>query len=244
MSYGPEVSAAMIRHRPWIASVTCTAIAITLLCWFYLSKSRPDEKAVSAAEDEVYEAVVRDMVTPTHEQANISQLVFDDTVLTDLRTGADIKACKESVRKRLRLEGNTPPFNSRADKIYRVLTRHWDDGSLRADTIQDFLEKSCTEGPLSRTFHTDFPRVFINRDSVFFDIVPNHKNGLKDFRQTFPGASGIISLSHAGFDSTLHEAIVSTSFVCGGLCGTGQRYILRKKWGRWEVAGKWIVWVS
>jgi hypothetical protein len=234
----------MIRHHPWIASLACAAIAIALLCWFHLSESRPGERAVTAAEDEVYEAVVRDMVMPTHGRANINQLVFGDAVLTDLTTGGDINACKESVRTELQLNDNTPPFNTVADKIYRVLTQGWDDGALRADTIQDFVNKSCTSGPLSRTFHTDFPRVFIDRDSISFGIVSKPGNGRKVFRQTFPGASGIISLSHVGFDPALHEAVVSTSYICGFLCGTGQRYILKKKRGRWEVASNSIVWVS
>jgi hypothetical protein len=181
-----EVSVRIIQHRLWVTAVTCVAIAITLVCWFYLSKSRPDDKTVSTAEDEVHEAVVRDMVTPTHGQPSISQLVFDDTVLTDLTTEADMNSCKERTRKLLLLEGSTPPFNSLADKIYRAFTRR-DDGLLRADTIQDFLEKSCTVGRLSATFHTDFPRTFVDRDSVAFDIVPNQKNASKDFQQTFPG---------------------------------------------------------
>jgi hypothetical protein len=235
----------MIRHRLWIGLVACAAIATILLCRFYLSKSRPDGKAVTAAEDEVYEAVVRDMVTPSHGQATINQLVFDETVLNGLTTGADIEACKENAREQvLRWKNDTPPYNSLVDKIYRAFTRGRDDGWLRDDTIQDFLNKSCTEGPLSRTFRTEFPRVFIDSGSVFFDIVPFHRNGLTDFRETFPGASGIISLSHVGFDSTLHQAIVSTSFVCGGLCGTGQLYILKKKRGKWEVAANSILWVS
>jgi hypothetical protein len=235
----------IIHRRPWIGAVACGAIAITLLCWFYLSKTRLDEKTVSAAEDEVYEAVVRDMVTPTHGQANISQLVFDDTLLTDLTTGADIKSCKERARKQLGLEGNTPPqFNSLADKIYRVLTRGWYDSSLRADTIQDFLEKSCTAGRLSTTFRTELPRTFVATESIHFNDWPVEKNGSTSFEQLFPGVSGIISFSHVGFDSTFHEAIVSTSFICGGLCGTGHRYVVKKKRGRWEVANKWIVWVS
>jgi hypothetical protein len=236
----------LIHHRPsWIIAFTCAAIAITLLCWFYLSKSRPDEKKVTAAEDEVYEVVVRDMVTPTHGQSNISQLVFDDAVLTDLTTGVDLKSCKGSVRKRLRLESSTPPYNSLLDKIYRVLTGGcWDPGLLRADTIQDFLEKSCTVGRLSTTFHTDFPRTFIDPNSVEFDIVPNQKNALKDFGQTFPGASGIISLSRVDFDSPLHEAIVSSAFVCGMLCGEGRRHILRKTRGKWVVVQTLVVWIS
>jgi hypothetical protein len=234
----------MIRRHPWIAPVACAAIAITLPCWSYVSKSRPDERAVTAAEDEVYEAVVRDMVAATRGQGNINQLVFDGNVLTGLATRAEMKACQERVREPLRLEDHTPPVDPIADTICRILTRGRHDGWLRADTIQDFLNKSCTEGPLSRTFHTDLPRVFIKSGSVFFDLAPNHRNGLKDFGQTFPGASGIIYLSHIGFDSALGEAIIYTSFSCGALCGSGQLYILRKKQGRWEVTGNSIVWAS
>jgi hypothetical protein len=191
----------------------------------------------------VYEAVVRDMVTPIQGQAHTSQLVFDDAVLTDLDTGADLKSCQDSVRKRLQLEGNTAPrFNSLADKVYRFFHSD-DDGSLRADTIQDFVEKSCTAGRLSQSFHTDSLKTFITVGGVHFsDLIVN--DGSRSFEQLFPGASGIISFSHVGFDSTLREAIVSVSFVCGGLCGSGNRYVLKKKRGRWEVVAKLGLWVS
>jgi len=242
LSLRPEVSAGMIRHRPWIVPVACAAIAFALL-WFYLSKSRPDERAIAAAEDEVYEAVVRAMLTPTHGEATMNQLVFEDNVQVGLMTGEDEGGCKKSVRQRLHLD-DTPPFNTLADKVYRLVTRGWYDDSPRPDTIQDFVEKSCTKGPLSRTFHTDFPRAFIDPNSVLFDIVPADRNGLKDFRQTFPKAAGIISLSHVGFDSGLHEAMVSASFVCGVLCAGGQLYVLRKARGKWEVIRNSIIWMS
>lgn len=236
----------IVQHLPLrITAVTFTGIAVALLCWFYLSKSRTDDKAELAAADAVYEAVVRDMVTPTHGKANISQLVFDDRVLTYQTTGADINSCKESARKLLRMESSTPLYNSLIDKIYRVLTGgSWETGSLRADTIQDFLDKSCTDGHLSTTFHTDFPRNFVDRDSFGFNMVPNQKITPKDFRQTFPGASGIISLSRVGFDSTLHEAIVSSVFVCGMLCGEGRRHIVRKTQGKWVAVQSMVVWIS
>jgi hypothetical protein len=234
-----------IRSRPRIAPVICAAIAITLLCLFYLSESRPDEKKVTAAEDEVYEAVVGHMVTQTHGQPKITQIVFDDRVLTGLTKEANIKSCQGGFRKLYRLEISTPPYNSLIDKIYRILTGGWwNSGLLRDDTIQDFLDKSCTEGHLSRTFHTDFPKTFVDHDSVEFDIVPNQKNGRKDFRMIFPGASGIISLSRVGFDSSLHKAIVSSAFVCGMLCGEGRTYILRKTRGKWVVVQSSIVWIS
>ena len=235
-----------LRIRGWLLIAGCLAVSAAVYCTIHLRSRAPaSPQAVTSAEDEVYEAVVRDMVTPVHGQAHISQLVFDDTVLTDLTTGEDRKSCQDSVRKLMRLEVSTPPYNSLLDKIYRVLTGGWwETGSLRADTIQDFVEKSCTVGRLSTTFHTDFPRTFVDRDSFGFDMVPNQKNTPKDFRQTFPGASGIISLSRVGFDSTLHEAIVSSAFVCGMLCGEGQRHILRKTRGKWVVVQSLVVFIS
>jgi hypothetical protein len=144
----------MIRHRPWIVPVACAAIALALL-WFYLSKSRPDERAIAAAEDEVYEAVVRAMVTPTHGEATINQLVFEDNVQVGLMTGDDEGGCKKSVRQRLRLD-DTPPFNALADKAYSLVTRGWYDDSPRPDTIQDFVEQSCTRGHFLEHFILTF----------------------------------------------------------------------------------------
>jgi hypothetical protein len=233
-----------LRIRGWLLIAGCLAVTAAVYWTICLRSRAPaSPQAVASAEGEVYEAVVRDMVTPIHGQAHTSQLVFDDAVLTDLETGADMKSCQDSVRKRLRLEGNnTPPFNSLADKAYRIFNGG-DDDSLRADTIQDFLEKSCTVGRLSQSFHTDSLKTFIAVGSVHFsDLIVS--DGSKSFEQMFPGATGIISFSHVGFDPTLREAIVSVSFVCGGLCGSGYRYVLKKKRGRWEVVSKLMLWVS
>ena len=229
-----------------IATGALFSIAIAILCWLYFAGHRPDEKTVTAAEDQVYEAVVRDMVTPAHGQPDISQLVFESKVLSFSSPGADLKSCKESAREQLALGNSKLPYDSLIDKIYRLFARSYDD-TFRADTIQNFLERSCTTGRLSQTFHTDLPRMFVTEDSIPFHFsgwssVEN--DGSKSFDEVFPGASGIVSFSHVGFDSTLHEAIVTTSFVCGGLCGTSSRYVLRRRSGRWEVVNKWIVWVS
>jgi hypothetical protein len=235
----------MIQPRPWIVAVACGAIAITLLYWLYPSKTRLDPKKLSAAEDEVYAAVVRDMFLPSDRRSNVSQLVFGDTLGTYVWTGSDSKSCEENAREQLRLEDNSPPpFNSFADKAYRVLSGGWYDSSLSADTIQDFVQKSCTGGRLSTTFHTDLPRTFVARESVRFRGSPVEKDESKSFQNLYPGASGIILFSHVGFDSTLDEALVSASFVCGGFCGGGRNYIVRKTWGKWEVANSWLVWVS
>lgn len=58
------------------------------------------------------------------------------------------------------------------------------------------------------------------------------------FARLVPGATGIIRLSHAGFDKQVSEAIVTSSFICGGLCGGGHRYFLKTVGGRWIVVSK------
>jgi hypothetical protein len=201
---------------------------------------RANEKQIAAAENEVYEAVVRHMANSTQ---GISQLVFYTTRLTDLGPKADRRSCEGRAGKNLRLRYDEPPYNSLADRLYRAV-RNGPDYSLSPDTIKDSLTRSCvTAGPLSQTFHTDLPKSFITDKSVHFnDVIAN--DGSKPFEQLFPGASGIISFSPVGFDSTLHEALVSTSFVCGMLCGFGQRYVLRKVQGHWQVVDGWTVWVS
>ena len=233
-----------LRHRASIA-IACAAVAIAVLYTLRLPIFPPSEKAVLAAQDQVYEAVVRDMTTRAQGEPEPTRLVFDAALLIDPTAGGDTKSCRENARESLRLENKKPPYNSPADRIYRIFASDSYDDSLRADTIQDFLKKSCSAGRLSETFHTDLPKIFVTPGSLHFaDLHYLRTDGPKSFEQLFPGADGIISFSGVGFDSSLDEAIVSTSFVCGGLCGSGHSYVLRKRSGRWQVVDKWMVWVS
>jgi hypothetical protein len=229
-------------HSRFMATV---AFAIAVLSACSSSKPRPSEIETASAEDEVYEAVVRHMISPAGARPRINQLVFGDGLLTELEPGGSVESCKTRTSKEFSLVIRPPQYNSIADKAYRFFVRGEHGGALRSDTVQNFLARSCRSGgPLSHTFHTDLPRTFIPAESVHFKGWPIQKDESKAFEQLYPGAGGIISFSHVGFDSTLDEAIVSTSFVCGGLCGTGYRYILRKKSGRWEVVDGLMVWVS
>ena len=233
------------QHRLWILAGACAAATIALLLWSYEAKRHPDEQAVSSAQDEVYEAVVRDMIGSINRQSRVTQLVFGDALLLNDGEGwGNAEACKEAVRTRMRWDSDALPYDSFIDKMYRFVTRGWIDGSVGTEAMQDFLEKSCTPGHLSRTFQTKVPRTFIPDESVHFEGWPIEKNGPPSFAKLFPGAEGIISLSRAGFNSSLNEAIVSASFACGGLCGSGWHFFLKKIRRRWQVVGKRMIWVS
>jgi hypothetical protein len=227
----------------WIA-IASVAFSTSLLSCSRSPWLRPNEKTMAAVQDEVYEAVVSDMIAPTKGQTEPTQLVFRDELLSDVRPGGNAQACLEAVRKRERWHSDAPPYNSFADKIYRLITHGWASAQLRTATIEDFLEKDCNPGHLSRTFHTGLPKSFVASDNVHFAGWPIQKNGSSSFEKLFPGASGIISLSRAGFDPALDESMVSASFVCGGLCGEGWEYKLKKRRGKWQVVSKRMVWIS
>jgi hypothetical protein len=230
-------------HR-WMA-IICVAIATYLLSCSGLKKFRRDEKTVSAAQDEVYGAIVHDIIGPINGKSQVTRLVFGDALLLNGGEGwVSVEACKEAVHKRMRWDSDALPYNSFMDKMYRLVTRGWVDGSVGTEAMEDFLEKSCSPGHLSRTFHADLPRAFLVSTDVYFKTGPVQKNGPPSFEKLFPGADGIISFSRVGFDSGLDEAIVSRSFFCGFLCGSGWHYVLRKRWGKWEVASKRMIWVS
>jgi hypothetical protein len=237
----------MQRTRIRIAILGFASAATILLWWLFLSSPRQDPKKIFATQDSVYEAVVRDIVAPVRGPTQTTELVFSQQLLTPWGTeGADPKSCTAEVERRPYLHAHVsrPPFDSVADKVYRLITRGGDDYSIQADTVRDFAEKYCAGGRLSESFHTDLPRTFIVASNVYFEIAPNQKRGAMRFAQLFPGAGGIISFSRVGFDPTLDEAILASSFVCGALCGTGKIYVVRKRFGHWRVVNQWIVWVS
>ena len=57
-------------------------------------------------------------------------------------------------------------------------------------------------------------------------------------------AHGLLTISEIRFDKTHTHALVSLSFVCGGLCGNGTTMLLEKKDGAWMRKAQCGGWVS
>ena len=229
-----------VRRRLRILIVA--GIAAALIGWFYFSRPCLSDKTRLPAEDEVYATVVHYSLALVNPHVHVSQLVFSDAILTGLSPEAVNEACTQSAREWLPKRDETPPFNSLEDKVYRALTFSTDVYSLRTDTVQDFIKEYCIAGRLSQSFHTDLPRTFIAAGSVGFrEFSPKGGKVQKSFEDLFPGAYGIVSFSHVGFDRRLDRAIVAVDFVCGRHCGTARLYVLRKESGNWKVVSARIV---
>jgi hypothetical protein len=58
-------------------------------------------------------------------------------------------------------------------------------------------------------------------------------------------AAGLLTLSEVAFDKHHRYAVMSFSFVCGGLCGHGSTLIFEKKNGEWKESKRQCsVWMS
>ncbi|HLK03032.1 MAG TPA: hypothetical protein VKT53_01230 [Candidatus Acidoferrum sp.] len=214
------------RHSRFLAVAICLASAAVSAYWTW--KSHPTAQEIARAEDEVYEAVVRE-VLPMLGQSPGARLVFDDSLIVGDVPWVDAESCKMPADWSVQDKRDSSSLSANASR------------GPSLEVVESYRKMRCVGGRLSHNFHTDAPHSFID-DALFDQILPSAED--PNFARLFPGASGVLGFSHAGFNKRLDEAIVSTSFHCGVLCGGGHRFYLKKASGRWIVVSKRMTWAS
>ncbi len=68
--------------------------------------------------------------------------------------------------------------------------------------------------------------------------------GWTQFFARFPGAAGLLRLSHVGFDDTGNHALVYLEHQCGAECGTGRLVHLVLDPAGWTVKNATLVWMT
>jgi ankyrin repeat protein len=78
------------------------------------------------------------------------------------------------------------------------------------------------------------------------DIAAVFKNdgGWDRFYKHYPKAKGYMSVSLPVFDRDHSQALIYVEFGCGGLCGTGNLFLLRKTETGWMVVKEVGLWIS
>ncbi len=80
------------------------------------------------------------------------------------------------------------------------------------------------------------------RKNLFEGVAPG--TGWENFFKRYPGAPGILRISHVGFDDTLSHALVYVEHECGAECGAGHLFHLTlRTGGGWDVKGGVTVWM-
>jgi len=200
------------------------ASILVLVSGFWLLNVRQwHSDGPQSAKDQVYAAVIRARLWQHNGKSKPRQPLFDTAVESSGCAGTNQTSCEDLLRKHFSTGG---------------------DGILHTDTIDDFIVESRVGGPLSKTFETDLPHSFVVPSAFSREKVKTLSDGYRPCYELFPGADGILALSHVGFNHDMTEALVCSSLFCSGLCGNGQTHVLRKRRGKWVVVISHTDWVS
>jgi hypothetical protein len=122
--------------------------------------------------------------------------------------------------------------------------------SVSKDTESDYEAKNKTQVELTNKFSCSVPIVLISAeelDRIFLtDSKPKKpkSDGLQNFNRQFPNSHGVSTISQIGFNHDRTQALVYIGNVCGGLCGSGQYFLLSKTGDAWTVLHSAVSWVS
>jgi hypothetical protein len=184
----------------------------------------PPNTATTDLSDSIYTLAVQEHVNHVGEGPKPGNLVFRASTVPLPCFDNVEEHCPDLVKKELEKD-----FANRAE----------------SETIQDLIAQNKSEAPLSTTFHTDLPRVFITDEEVdsYFKS-PQKKDGWESFYKKYPKSGGMLSFSRVGFNAKRDQALVYSANSCGWLCGAGFYNLFQKKDGKWVLALSYMAWIS
>lgn len=116
---------------------------------------------------------------------------------------------------------------------------------IYSETWENYKEanKKCVE--FVKNFEVSIKQNFISKSESEKIFGGNHPfDGWSNFYKKYPESTGEINFSNVGFNAQSTQAIVYVVYGCGGLCGSGEYYLLEKKNGKWEIIETANSWVS
>ena len=114
------------------------------------------------------------------------------------------------------------------------------EAGLAADTITDYRVKNRTSSQLTSP---DLDTKLVSQNAVesFFG---ERGSGWQGFHKAYPDAHGLLTFSRVGFNQSGDQALVYVAFSCGGLCGEGRYFVLKKSGSIWVINKIIPLWVS
>jgi hypothetical protein len=96
----------------------------------------------------------------------------------------------------------------------------------------------------ARLIHRMAPEVALNLKVTLVDRDEQRRKYMRFEGSEQAWDNGLFTLSEIVFEKDHRKAVVSRSFVCGGLCGQGQTLVLEKVAGKWKVSKRCGGWIS
>jgi hypothetical protein len=99
---------------------------------------------------------------------------------------------------------------------------------------------ACSAAPLRSRYCT----ARVSKRSLNIKVENAVDRAWKKFYAKYPGSTGILFFSKAGFNSKMTQAFIYAGRQCGGLCGFGKYILLEKKGSAWTIKNEMQLWVS
>lgn len=114
---------------------------------------------------------------------------------------------------------------------------------LSPETADSFRVRNDAEYLLGAAMDLGTEYVLLSRDGMSA-IFSENQSGWEVFYARYPDAPGITTLSQAGFNNTLDQALVYVGTQSHWLAGAGYYVLLEKVDGLWTVTQQVMVWIS
>jgi hypothetical protein len=113
------------------------------------------------------------------------------------------------------------------------------------ETLDSYAQRNKESVALRKSFKltVKYQIVPYERIEKLFDMIELGEDW-KTFYRMYPRSNGYMRFSRVGFNRAGDEALVSTAWMCGSLCGEGRYVLLRKKNGQWKVETDVMTWIS
>jgi hypothetical protein len=124
--------------------------------------------------------------------------------------------------------------------------------AMDKETWNDYEQKSKSPVALANKFTLKIPVVLISaaeRDRVFSVTGEGEKKvaspqGIKEFQKLYPNSPGFMHISRIGYNRDRTQSFLYVGYVCGGLCGSGQIFLLAKEKDQWKILHTAMTWIS
>ena len=110
-------------------------------------------------------------------------------------------------------------------------------------TAENFSARNAAETALEDGMQLGAPYVLLTRQEMS-DLFSENQNGWDTFYAQHPNAPGITSLSRAGFNPAMTEALVYVGTQSHWLAGAGYFLLLEKVDGVWILRNQVMTWIS
>ena len=158
------------------------------------------------------------------------------------------KGEKVETNRRLIIEDETTDYPSYGDEDRSAcLKPNPDQEKTLGPLIENYRKVNEKPSLLLRRFELPYKYELVEHAIVNGFFKEKGPGGWPDFYKRFPDSNGYAYVSAVGFNDDKTLALVYAGHSCGGLCGGGSYYFMKKVDGRWtevNFPGQTCTWVS